>query len=433
MTVDLRSCSLPASLRCGPEAMRRIAVVGSGIAACRSRMRWRRRRGSRCSRPATHFGGHTHTVDVHAGRRAPRRRHRLPGLQRAHLPAPDAPVRASSAWRPRASDMSFSVQVPQHGPRVERLRPEHRVRAAPQPAAPALPGACWRDILRFNRLATGIAERGDEAATGRADRRLPRRATASARDFRDWYLLPMIGCIWSCPTDQMLRFPVGHDDPLLPQPRPDPGARTGRSGTRCAAARATYVQKMLARIPDARLNTPVRARAPRAAGSRRRASPPTPAANTSTRWCWPATATRRWRCWPTPSDDERARARRHPLPAATAPCCTPTPSVLPRRRRAWAAWNYERAADARARAGRRVPALPDQPAAAAALAHAGGGVAEPGARAARRHGASASSTTRTRCSTLPPSPRSAGCRSCRAARTPGSAAPGRATASTRTA
>jgi predicted NAD/FAD-binding protein len=27
-------------------------------------------------------------------------------------------------------------------------------------------------------------------------------------EFRDWYFLPMIGCIWSCPTDQMLKFPV---------------------------------------------------------------------------------------------------------------------------------------------------------------------------------------------------------------------------------
>ncbi len=26
--------------------------------------------------------------------------------------------------------------------------------------------------------------------------------------FRDWYFLPMIEPIWSCPTDQMLRFPV---------------------------------------------------------------------------------------------------------------------------------------------------------------------------------------------------------------------------------
>jgi uncharacterized protein len=26
--------------------------------------------------------------------------------------------------------------------------------------------------------------------------------------FRHGYLLPMLGCIWSCPTTQMLQFPV---------------------------------------------------------------------------------------------------------------------------------------------------------------------------------------------------------------------------------
>ena len=27
-------------------------------------------------------------------------------------------------------------------------------------------------------------------------------------EFRQWYFLPMIGCIWSCPTAQMLQFPI---------------------------------------------------------------------------------------------------------------------------------------------------------------------------------------------------------------------------------
>jgi predicted NAD/FAD-binding protein len=63
------------------------------------------------------------------------------------------------------------------------------------------------DILRFNKLATAIAARGRRAALPSADRRLPRPHRFGPA-FRDWYFLPMIGCIWSCPTDQMLRFPV---------------------------------------------------------------------------------------------------------------------------------------------------------------------------------------------------------------------------------
>ena len=62
-------------------------------------------------------------------------------------------------------------------------------------------------ILRFNRLATGIAEAGDEASMAEPiGDFLARHGFGEA--FRDWYLLPMMGCIWSCPTDQMLRFPV---------------------------------------------------------------------------------------------------------------------------------------------------------------------------------------------------------------------------------
>ena len=71
-------------------------------------------------------------------------------------------------------------------------------------------GTCSARSLRFNRVATALA-RDTSARPGRArrlGRRLPRRSIASRQGFRDWYFLPMIGCIWSCPTEQMLRFPV---------------------------------------------------------------------------------------------------------------------------------------------------------------------------------------------------------------------------------
>ena len=64
-----------------------------------------------------------------------------------------------------------------------------------------------RDVLRFNQLATDIATRNAEAellqplATFLDQHRF-------SEEFRHWYFLPMLGCIWSCPTDQMLQFPV---------------------------------------------------------------------------------------------------------------------------------------------------------------------------------------------------------------------------------
>ena len=67
----------------------------------------------------------------------------------------------------------------------------------------------------------------------------------------------MIGCIWSCPTEQMLRFPIAtmirfcHNHGLI-QVSNRPRWFTVVGGAR------HYVEKMIAKIPDARLNTPVR-------------------------------------------------------------------------------------------------------------------------------------------------------------------------------
>ena len=76
-------------------------------------------------------------------------------------------------------------------------------------------------------------------------------------EFRDWYLLPMIGCIWSMPGEHMLRFPVGRAGPLLPQPRPAAGHATGRSGAQWPGGSREYVRRIVERIADKRLNTPV--------------------------------------------------------------------------------------------------------------------------------------------------------------------------------
>ena len=90
--------------------------------------------------------------------------------------------------------------------------------------------------------------------------------------------------------------------------------------------------------------------------------------------------------------------------------------VLPRRRRAWAAWNYERAPGDGDDERGGLPALPAQPAAAAAVHDAGDRLAESRPRARGRDRCTASSTTRIRSSTAPPSPPRRACRRCRAAR-----------------
>jgi predicted NAD/FAD-binding protein len=109
-----------------------------------------------------------------------------------------------------------------------------------------------RDILRFNQAATALA-RG----------RTPKMSLGAylheqgySSQFRDWYLLPMAACIWSCPSEQMLAFPLAsfvqfcHNHGLL-QVNDRPQWHTVRGGSR------HYVERLLEAIPDRHLNTPV--------------------------------------------------------------------------------------------------------------------------------------------------------------------------------
>jgi predicted NAD/FAD-binding protein len=111
-----------------------------------------------------------------------------------------------------------------------------------------------RDIMRFNREASAMAQGAamPDAALGHwLDQQ------GYSAQFRNWYLLPMAACIWSCPPDQMLAFPLStfvrfcHNHGLL-QVSGRPQWRTVRGGSR------NYVDKMLAAIPSCRLNSPVR-------------------------------------------------------------------------------------------------------------------------------------------------------------------------------
>jgi uncharacterized protein len=76
------------------------------------------------------------------------------------------------------------------------------------------------------------------------------------QEVRDWYLLPMLGCIWSCPTEQMLHFPVStmirfcHNHGLM-QVNNRPKWWTVTGGSR------NYVKAITDKIVDKRLNTPV--------------------------------------------------------------------------------------------------------------------------------------------------------------------------------
>jgi predicted NAD/FAD-binding protein len=198
------------------------------------------------------------------------------------------------------------------------------------------------DIVRFNRLATALARQGTALDEPIGDF-LDRHRFGAA--FRDGYFLPMIGCIWSCPTDQMQRFPVGtlirfcHNHGLI-QLTGRPAWRTVHGGSR------QYVRRMLASIKDTRAATPVRAvrRLPPGSGA---AGVMVHTDHGGERFDDVVLACHSDQALALLSDaggDERAllgAIRYRPNHVVLHTDAT----LLPRRPRAWAAWNYERAAD----------------------------------------------------------------------------------------
>jgi predicted NAD/FAD-binding protein len=157
------------------------------------------------------------------------------------------------------SDMSFSVKVPGalKGKTLEWSGTDLNSVFAQR--GNLVNPRFWRmlaDVMRFNALCTRIAkeQREKELQQPLSDFL---RTHKFSEPFRDWYFLPMLGCIWSCPTDQMLQFPVAtmirfcHNHGLI-QVTNRPQWFSVVGGAR------HYVEKILAGVHDKRLNTPVR-------------------------------------------------------------------------------------------------------------------------------------------------------------------------------
>jgi uncharacterized protein len=111
------------------------------------------------------------------------------------------------------------------------------------------------ELLRLNKLCTQIAINQRESELNQPLSQFLQQH-AFGRDVQEWYLLPMLGCIWSCPTEQMLRFPVStmirfcHNHGLM-QVSNRPKWWTVKGGSR------EYVRRITDGISDKRLNTPV--------------------------------------------------------------------------------------------------------------------------------------------------------------------------------
>ena len=238
------------------------------------------------------------------------------------------------------SDMSFSVQAPRawgsealewSGSNLDTVFAQRRNLLRPQFYKMLL------DVLRFNKLCTEIAVQQNETAMRQPlSEFLKQHQFGEA--FQNWYFLPMMGCIWSCPTDQMLAFPVAtmirfcHNHGLL-QVSNRPRWFTVTGGSR------NYVQKIVKDVSDKRLNTPVQLIERDEQG---------------VRIVTQGAAERFDEVVICAHSDQALRMLRNPSDAETQ-CLSAIryqdnvavlhtdESVLPSRRKAWAAWNYARA------------------------------------------------------------------------------------------
>lgn len=245
-----------------------------------------------------------------------------------------------------ASDMSFSVRLPLSdapgagilewaGSNLSTLFAQPRNLLSPRFLRMVL------DILRFNREATELAHAGAVPLAQSLGEFLE--ARGYSEQFRSWYLLPMAGCIWSCPSEQMLAFPVTtfirfcHNHGLL-QINDRPQWRTVAGGSR------GYVEKLLAAIPSRRLRTPVLSvsRAPQ--GGARSVRVETAAG--SEQFDEVVMACHSDQSLALLADahaDERAVLGAVGYQRNRAVLHTDA-SCLPARRRAWSAWNYQSSA-----------------------------------------------------------------------------------------
>ena len=241
----------------------KVAIIGSGIAGMAVAHRLHHHAAVTVYEAGDYFGGHAHTVDVELPVDGRSVRH---GVDTGFLVFNERTYPQLIALfeelnvKTSVSEMSFSVQAndPVNGRRLEwsgstlnSVFSQRRNLFNPRFLV------MLRDLTRFNALTQSIARDGDEAQLQQPLGAFLR--THGFGDaFCDWYFMPMVACIWSCPKAQMLQFPVStmirfcHNHGLN-QVSHRPQWWTVTGGAR------HYVDKILASVHDKRLNTPVRA------------------------------------------------------------------------------------------------------------------------------------------------------------------------------
>jgi uncharacterized protein len=330
-----------------------VAIIGSGISGLGAAHALRGLADITLFEAGDYFGGHTHTVDMTLPN--PQGQPVTFGVDTGFLVLNERTYPNLLALFDELgvalakSDMSFSVKAPGASPGGRTLEwSGSDLSSVFAQRRNLINPRFWRmlaDIVRFNRITTRLAEQGEDL---RPDSPLLQplgdflRAQGFSDEFRDWYFLPMMGCIWSCPTDQMLAFPVAtmvrfcHNHGLI-QITNRPQWYTVAGGAR------QYVEKIVARIPDARLNTPVRQVLRDTQGVRVVTDSAVERFQAVLFACHSDQALALLGGEASADEREVLGAIRYQPNVAVLHTDT---SVLPANARAWAAWNYERSPQA---------------------------------------------------------------------------------------
>ena len=309
----------------------RIAVVGSGISGLSVAWLLSKKFQVTLFEAEHYLGGHTNTVDVRVdGITAPVDTGFLVFNERTYPNLVE--LFSHLGVRTAPSEMSFSVRIDEErvewaGNSLASVFAQKRNLVKPE---------FWRmlkDILRFNRESQECVKSGKSANVSLGEFLV---RGGYGRAFRDWYLLPMSGAIWSCPTRQMLDYPVDtffrfcHNHGLL-QLTDRPLWKTVIGGGR------EYVRRLVSSIEDVRRASPVESVVRDAEGVRLRLANGT--TEDFSQIVFACHSDQTLALLADIADIEKKLLSRFSYQLNRAVLHTDN-SLLPRNREAWAAWNY---------------------------------------------------------------------------------------------
>ncbi|REK05533.1 MAG: FAD-dependent oxidoreductase [Planctomycetota bacterium] len=316
----------------------RIAIVGSGISGLTAAYLLGGRHDVTLFEAGKRLGGHTNTIEVeHGGLRHALDTGFIVYNERTY---PNfSRLLAELDVQTQASDMSFSVRSDRTGweycgSSLSGLFAQRR-----NVARPAFYGML-RDILRFNRCAPRVLADEDDTLTLGDYVKLER----FGRAFVDHYLIPMGAAIWSAPPERMREFPVRYFVQFCQNHGLLSLANRPQWRTVCGGA-ARYIEAMCRRRQmDVRLASPVRRLLRRNDGVTLVSG--TDRAESFDHVIVAAHADQAIKLLADPSHEEREVLGAFEYQRNEALLHTDT-STLPRRKRAWASWNYHVPATAR--------------------------------------------------------------------------------------